>query len=552
MSTTAESIVAFLARAGVRRMYGVPAGGSPLDIIEAGRQRQMEFVSTHHEASAAVMAATEGDLLNRPGICLADLGPGLASAVSGVIQAYWDRTPLLLLAGRPSRSSRRLTGRQGLDQPRLLEAAAKSTATITAPRADRLLPWAWSEALAVPRGPVCLDLPADEAMRPARRDAPRPDQRRLPTPSPAAIRGAARLLASRGRIVVVAGLGCRGTRPARALQELVEHLGSPVLTTHRAKGVIPEDHPLAAGVFAGGCLENELLLKADGILAVGLDPVELLARPWKARAAVVELAEYRAAPRPFEAACEVIADLSVALEALREGLPPGGGWGLADWAGKGGEFKSRTRALLAEASTGRGRAGLPPHLVVEFAREAFPRHTLVTVDSGAHALAVGAFWDCYEPKGYLCSSRLATPGYALSAAIAAKLIAPDRPVLAFLGDGGFLRSMADLATAAWRQLPLVAIVFVDALLGLSRIQQEQRRYAPVGVSLGPVDIPKLAESLGALGTQVGDEDSLRSALKDAVDTAQPAVVAVQVRPTGYRRMYEILRGKGAGEQVIIR
>jgi pyruvate dehydrogenase (quinone) len=106
--------------------------------------------------------------------------------------------------------------------------------------------------------------------------------------------------------------------------------------------------------------------------------------------------------------------------------------------------------------------------------------------------------------------------------------------------------MADLATAAWRQLPLVAIVFVDAFLGLSRIQQEQRRYAPVGVSLGPVDIPKLAESLGALGTQVEDENSLRSALKDAVDTTQPAVVAVQVRPTGYRRMYEILRGKGGG------
>jgi thiamine pyrophosphate-dependent acetolactate synthase large subunit-like protein len=116
-------------------------------------------------------------------------------------------------------------------------------------------------------------------------------------------------------------------------------------------------------------------------------------------------------------------------------------------------------------------------------------------------------------------------------------------VLAFLGDGGFLRCLADLATAAWRRVPLVAIVFADAALGLSRIQQERRRYAPAGVSLGTMDIPKLAEGLGALGTEVEDEEGLRSALEDALGATLPAVIAVRVRSTGYRRMLEILRGK---------
>ncbi len=545
MATTAETIAAFLAGAGVRRIYGVPGGGSTLDIIEAGRQRQIEFILTHHEAAASIMAATEGYLLDRPGVCLADLGLGVANAVSGVAHAYLDRAPLLLVTGRVPRSSLRLAGRQDLDHHRLLEAVAKSTVTITAQRAGRLLSWAWSKALEVPRGPVHLDVPADEATRVARRVARRSDQDRLSQPSPSAIRAAARLLARRGRAVVIAGLGCRGTGPARALAELAEHLGSPVLTTCRAKGVIPEDHPLAAGVFAGGRMEDELLSKADGVLAVGLDPAELLPRPWRAGVPVVALSEYRTGSRRFEAACEVVAELPTALEALREALPPGGGWGLADWAGQGGEHKARTRSLLAEASTGRGRAGLPPHLVVELVREAFPRQTVATVDSGSHTLAVAAFWDSYEPRGYLCASGDAAMGYAVPAAMAAKLANPDRPVVAFLGDGGFLRSMADLATAAWRQLPLVGIVFVDASLGLSRIRQEQKRYAPVGVSLGPMDIPKLAESLGALATQVEDEDGLRSALKDVVATTQPAIIAVRVRPTGYRRMLEILRGKAA-------
>ena len=546
MATTAEIIAGFLADAGVRRIYGVPGGGSTLDIIEACRQRRIEFHLAHCEAAAAVMAATEGDLLDRPGTCLADLGPGVVSAVDGAAHAYLDRVPLLLLTGRPSRSSLRLAGRQGLDHPRLLEAVTKSTATITAPRVERLLSWAWNKALEVPRGPVHLDLAADEATRPARGPARRPDRGRPPAPAPSAIRTGARLLARRGRAIVIAGLGCRGPKHGRALQELVEHLGSPVLTTSRAKGVIPEDHPLVAGVFAAGRPEEEFLSKAEGVLAVGLDPAELLPRPWRGGLPVVALSEYRAGRRPFEAACEVIADLPTALEALREALPPGGGWGLADWAGRGKEFRAQTRSLLAEASAGRGRTGLPPHRVVELAREAFPRETLVTVDSGTHALAVAAFWDCYEPRAYLCTSGYATRGYALPAAIAAKLVAPARPVLAFLGDAGFLRSVADLATAAWRRLPLVAIVFVDASLGLSRIQQEQKRYAPVGASLGPIDIPKLAESLGALGTQVEDEEGLRSALKDAVATTQPAIIAVRVRPTGYRRMLEILRGKAGG------
>ncbi len=544
MATTAEVIAAFLAAVGVRRIYGVPGGGSTLDVIEACRRKEIELVLANHEASAALMASTEGDLLDRPGVCLSARGPGVASAVSGVAHAYLDQAPLLVLTDRSPRANLRLAALQDLDHLRLLEPVTKDSATITAPRAERLLRWAWSTALAVPRGPVHLDLPADEASRSARRHSLRLDRGRSARPSPSAIRAAARLLARRGRVVVIAGMGCRGSGPARSLQNLVEHLGSPVLTTYRAKGVVPEDHPLAAGIFAGGRLEDELLAKADGVLAVGLDAAELFPRPWRAGLPVVVLAEHRVGRRPYQATSEVIADLPPALEALREALPPGGSWGLADWPGRAGEFRVRVRSILAEASTGRGRTGLPPHRVVELARESFPRQAVAAVDSGIHMFAVAGFWESYEPKGYLCSGGPITPGYALPAAIAAKIVTPDRPVLAFLGDGGFLRCAADLATAVRQQLPLVVIVFVDGSLSLSRIQQEQRRYAPVGVSLGPLDIPKLAESLGALGTQVEDEEGLRGALKDAAATTQPAVIAVRVRPTGYRRMLEILHGKG--------
>jgi acetolactate synthase-1/2/3 large subunit len=181
--------------------------------------------------------------------------------------------------------------------------------------------------------------------------------------------------------------------------------------------------------------------------------------------------------------------------------------------------------------------------VVEIAREVFPRPTLATVDTGAHALAVAAFWETYEPKGFLCSANLDGAGYALPAAVAAKLATPDRPVLAFMGDNGFLLNLPEMATVSRLDIPIVAVVFVDESMSFARVAQEQKRYAPLGVSLSAMDIPKVAEGFGALGTMVEDEEGLRAALSDAVNTTKPATIAVRVNPHGYRRMLEILRGK---------
>jgi len=549
MTTTAEAIAKFLSGLGVRRIYGVPGGESTLEIIEAGRQQEIEFLLTHHESSAALMAAAEGDLVDRPGICLAGLGLGVARAASGVTQAFLNRAPLLLLTGSPSRRVQRLAPHDTLEHAKLVEAVSKNTATVTAARAERLLRWGWAKATAVPSGPVHLEIPANEARNPTRRSGRQPEGSRPSEPSPSAIRTAARLLTTRRRVVVLVGLGCRGAKSSRALQELVEHLGSPVLTTSRAKGVIPEDHPLAAGVFVGGRLERELLSKADGILAVGLDSAEVIWRPWRSSLPVVVMSEYPTTPRPYTASAEIVAHLPTALSVLREALPPGGGWDLAAWAGQGGDFKTRARAVLAEASLARGQKWLAPHRVVEIARAVFPRQTILTVGSGAHALVAEQFWDCYEAKTYLCPVGSAASGYALPTAIAAKLTFPARPVLAFLGDGGFLKSLVDLATAARQKISVTAVVYNDGSLSLTRTEQERRHYAPQGVSLGNLEIPRVAESLGAFSTEVEDEASLLSALTDAKDASLPAVISVRIRPAGYRRLLDLLQGKGPGIQV---
>lgn len=541
--TATDVIVAYLARAGTRRFFGVPGDGSSLDIIEAARRHSVSFVAAHQVRAAVIMAATDGDLAARPGVCVAASGSSAAASLAGLRHAYVDRLPVILLSGSAPRSIRRLGPRRIVGDNHIFQAVTKESGTIKSARAERMIAAAWEEAAAHPAGPVHLSVPADESVMPSRERAPNVAFVESADPSPSATRKVARLLTRRGRAVVVAGLGCREASVVRALRELVEHLGAPVLTTRRAKGVIPEDHPLSAGVFFGGPLEEELLGRSDCVLAVGLDPAEIAPRAWKASPPVLSMTEYRITPSPFEAAAEVVGGLTKTLDLLRGNLPPAGEWSFAAWAKRGGAFRGRARALLAESTRASGGLGIAPHRVVEVAREIFPRPTLAAADAGAHALVVTALWETYEPKTFLCSSGLADPGYALPAAIAAKLARPERPVVAFMGDTGFLLSIPEVATAARLELPLAIIVFADEAMSFVRVAQEQKRYQPIGSSLSAMDIPKLAEGLGALGTMVEDEDGLRSALSDATATTRPAIIAVRVNPHGYRKMAEALHGK---------
>jgi len=542
MATGADVVMRFLAEAGVRRLYGLPGEGASLRLLEAARRAGVEFVLVHQGAAAAIMAATEGDLLGQPGVCLTAQGSGALAAAPGVAHAYLYRAPLLVLTDRDSRPSLRLASRQ-LDQRRVFEEISKDTATLTAGRAERLLRWAWDRAIEIPSGPVHLDLPADEVAKPARWRGLATRGARPPSPSPHAVRTAARLLARRGRALAVAGLGCRSATAARALQELVEHLGTPLFTTQKAKGVVPEDHPLSAGVFMGGRLEEQLLAKAEAILAIGLDPVELLPRRWRTAAPVVAVAETPDGARPYEAAAEVVGDLQATLDALRTESPPGGGWNQAEWAGRGERFKRRVRALVEEASSNGSGDGLPPHRIVEIARRIFPRETIATLDVGAHAVVASVFWDSFDRRGFLCSGGLAALGHALPAAIAAKLALPDRPALALTGDAGLLASLGELATLARLGLPVTILVFLDGALSLTRVLQEQHRYPAAGVSLHAGDLPRLAEGLGLLATEVEEEESLSAALQDALAGGRPALIAARVRASNYRGVLDILRGR---------
>jgi len=266
--TAVEVIARALKDAGVRRMYGVPGGGSVLDLIEAGRRAGIRFVLTAAEGAAAMMAATEAELTGVPGVCLTTLGPGAANAANGVAHAALDRAPILIVTDRYPAGLPGTVTRQRLDHPRLYAGLVKGSFTVGAPGAGAIVGRALRLARLAPRGPVHLDLPSDVAGRvspPPRPPAPAP---RPPAPSARAVQRARAWLARARRPLILAGLGLGTDAAAKALVGLAEDLQAPVLTTYKAKGVIPDAHPLAAGPLAGGTFEDRLIGRADLLLAV--------------------------------------------------------------------------------------------------------------------------------------------------------------------------------------------------------------------------------------------------------------------------------------------
>ena len=275
-NTLAESIIAALVHHGVQRMFGIPGGGSSLDLIDAAGARGIEFVLARTETAAAIMAAVTGELTGTPGVVLAGLGPGAASTVNGIASAHLERAPLILFTDGPASSLH-----QAFDQNALFAPITKSQGRLRPEDGRAGIKTAIEVALALPWGPVHLDLKATDASAHAAGSAttaggsssgPRPAN----SFETVDVEPARRLLHGCRRPIIIAGLESRYTDGPVALKKLAGALSCPVLLTYKAKGVLADSHPGTVGTFTGAVAEAEFVSRADLIVLYGLDPVELI------------------------------------------------------------------------------------------------------------------------------------------------------------------------------------------------------------------------------------------------------------------------------------
>jgi len=527
----ADILARRLAEAGCRRAFGMP-GGEVLTLLDALERAGIAFTLVKHETAAAFMAEAVWHATGAPGIVLATLGPGVLNAANGIANAHQERVPMVVLTGCVDADEAQTYTHQVLDHQAVLGPITKASVRLAPEAAAVIADKAVALATEPRAGPVHVDVPISAAAAPARARALRraPESPVAPAPGPA-LEQARAALAAAERPIVVAGLDAlEGEAPA-ALRRFAEAHGAPVITTYRAKGVIPEDHPLSLGGAGLSPLADThlvpLVQAADTVVLAGYDPIEM--RPgwrdvWDPGAqTVIELAAETNRHDMHQATVAFRADIAAGLATLTDGAAQRPVW--ADGA------PQAARAALAGAfPTGEAWG---PGAVIDTCRTALPAHGIATVDSGAHRILAAQMWRCTAPRTLLQSAALCTMGGAIPLAIGARLAAPDRPVMALTGDAGLLMVAGELATAAELGLPIVVVVFVDASLALIEKKQRERQLPGAGVDFTLHDYAAIGRAFGGRGETAASRAELRAALDAALDADTFTVIAAHIDRGAY-------------------
>lgn len=522
----AELIVRMLEDSGVRWAFGVPSG-PVLPLIEAMRNSRVEYVLTASETSAGFMATTVGATTGVPGVCIATVGPGATNLATGAGAAWLDRAPVLAITCNvPSHMlSRRVQMR--IDHHALFAPLTKATLPLTHGSVARPLAQAIALARTEPPGPVHLDLPEDVALAPANEAplTPLPPFELAPVPE-ATIEELSTLLRSARRPLLVTGLDLTRAPNHRRLLDFIEAQGMPWITTLHAKGFLPESHPLYAGVLGRARRSDvqRFIDRSDLIVAVGYDPVEINYEEWAGDRPIVHIGAEEA-ERSSELLLPVNAggNLAGAIEALA--ALPGfeNEWSLAEVA----EHRSSLDANLRPATF-----GFAPHDVIDLLRARLPAGAILAYDVGAHTHQIATQWRTDAPFTCMSTNGWSSMGFGMPAAYAAKLVHPERQVVALVGDGCFAMTAGELTMARRLNLNVPVVVLNDGWLSLIKVKQQRRELRVHGVSLGKR--PESPEHyFGVPARAAHDAASLSSALDWALRLDGPSVIEAFVDAESY-------------------
>ncbi|MBH0237192.1 thiamine pyrophosphate-binding protein [Methylobrevis albus] len=512
----ADAVATTLAAHGARRAFGMP-GGEVVTLVDALEAAGIGFHLARHETAAAIMAAgahLAGDAL---AVLVTTVGPGLANAVNGIADAAQERVPLIVLSGIVDRPTRARYTHQVFDHAAMLRPLVKASFEIEPESAAATVARAIALALAEPPGPVHLDLSPAVAAMSLGDAAPWPPAdcpALAPDPASPAIRALAARLAAAERPLILAGFEAARGGAGPALAALAEARGIPVVTTYKAKGILPEDHPHSLGGAGLSPKADAILLglmaSADLVLLAGYDPIEMrlgwldLAAPDR----IAEITRYPADHGMHRAGSRIAAAPADILAALVALVPAGATWP----DGEPTAARARLDAAFAAPASGFG-----PHAVVEALAVAAGDDAVVTVDSGAHRILLSQMWRAGRPLRLLQSAGLCTMAAALPLAIGVAAADPKACVFAVMGDGGLEMGIGELATLRDLGRPLTVVVFQDESLALIAMKQAAAGLAPAGVALGATDFAAIARGFGGHGETVASRADLDAAFAAAAN-----------------------------------
>jgi len=531
MPTAAELFVRCLENEGVQYVFGIP-GEETLDLNDAiDRSETVSFVPVRHEQGAAFMADAYGRLTGRAGVCLGTLGPGATNLVTGLADAFLDRAPVVALTGQTDLSEMHKESHQYIDIVRMMKPVTKWNARVHDPE---IIPEAVRKAFALAErekpGATHLELP-DDVMEAEVVGTPVPRRPSpLVEPLAAELHRAAELLQTCERPVVLAGNGVVRQQAAPALRRFCEQTGLNVITTFMGKGVTDADDPHT--LFTAGLRAQDypkgFMGKADLVVCVGYDLVEWAPVNWNPRAdrriicidtVAAEIDEHYVPDVELTGGLGTIlthlGNLVSAKPPARLAAPP---------------YRELFQIALEQGSD--DSFPVKPQRVLRDLREIMAPDDVLISDVGAHKLWVSRLWPAHQPNTVLISNGAAAMGFAVPAAVAAKLVLPkERHVVTISGDGGFLMNVQELETAKRLGLAIVNLVWTDSAFGVIELHQMRKFGRLAGTKFTNPDLVALAESFGIAGLRVESADDLVPTLRRAFELDTSCVVEI---PIDYR------------------
>jgi len=540
---TAELLVQCLENEGVQYIFGLP-GEENLHVLEALKHSSIKFITTRHEQGAAFMADVYGRLTGKAGVCLSTLGPGATNLMTGVADANLDGAPLVAITGQVGTDRMHIESHQYLDLVAMFAPVTKWNKQIVRPSiTPEVVRKAFKRSQSEKPGAVHIDLPENIAAMPVEGKPLRKDSSEKTYASFASIRAAAAAICQAVNPLILVGNGAIRAHASDAVTQFATLLNIPVANTFMGKGVIPYTHQLA--LWSVGLQQRDYITcgfdNTDLVIAIGYDLIEFSPKKWN-RNGEIPIVHIGVSPSEIDSSyipnAEVVGDISDSLYEILK---------LADRQGKPDPFAISLRAdIRADYEQYAHDDGFPikPQKLIYDLRQVMGPDDIVISDVGAHKMWMARHYHCHIPNTCIISNGFAAMGIAIPGALAAKLVHPNRKVVAVTGDGGFMMNSQELETALRVGTPFVTIIFNDGGYGLIEWKQESHfgKGNSAFVHFSNPDFVKFAESMGLKGYRVESALDLIPTLKEALAQDVPAVIDC---PVDYRENH--LFSQKAGE-----
>ena len=509
----------------VEYIFGIP-GEENLDLLESLRQSSIRLVLTRHEQAAGFMAATYGRLTGKPGVCLATLGPGATNLVTAAAYAQLGAMPMLMITGQKPIKSSKQGHFQIVDVVRMMQPLTKLARQVVS--ADRI-PYRVREAFRVAReerpGACHLELPEDIAGETTEVALIAASDVRRPLADDKALATAADAIRRSERPLLMVGAGANRNTTCKMLRAFTAEIGIPFFTTQMGKGVIDETNPLWLGnaALSDGDFVHRAIAHADCIINVGHDVIEKPPFLMRGGGQTVIHVNYVSAQvdAVYFPQIEVVGDVAHSVWRLMGALSPQAHWDFSRFD----TIRGHLLAHLADHSDDTRFPVHPVRLVAEVAA-ALDERDILCLDNGMYKLWFARYYRCRLPNTLLLDNALASMGAGLPAAIAARLVNPDRRAVAVVGDGGFMMNSQELETAVRLGLDLTVIVLRDNAYGMIKWKQADMGFGDFGLDVGNPDFVQYAAAYGAHGHRPGSVAELTEVL--AATGRSPGVHLIDV------------------------